>query len=207
MTSAAASSSSRQSTASRRLVKLSRASTMPGSASARPRSCGCSRRSRRPRPRDPCARCRRGAARTSKDRASRPRHDLSAIRRVARAEQAFAVARELDDEVPLAGKGSGEPAKLSWRFSLQAHRPIGAPVGRMRETRGRLQAGKRAARRVARIDLDQCVAGDRLHMRLHLPVQRVLASRPRDLAREGEAGLIGACRSRRRRRSRPRRGS
>ena len=56
---------------------------------------------------------------------------------------------------------------------------------------GRLKTGQRIAGRVAHIDLDQRPAVRKADIRLHLPMAGVLRARSGDLAREGEAGLIG----------------
>ena len=104
---------------------------------------------------------------------------------IARAEQALAVARQFDDDVPLARRWrAAVPRKRPEVSSFSDHHLIGAPVGRVGEARDRLQAGEWPAFGVARVDVDQCPATHRLDPGLHLPAQFVLRVRGGGFARD-----------------------
>src|SRR5262245_59624038 len=92
-------------------------------------------------------------------------------------EQARAVARELDDELPLTGERRASAADMSGRVLVQRDHAVRAFVGRMRETHACLHARELPVGIVVRGHLDQrrsCVARD---LRLDLPAQGVLRGR------------------------------
>ena len=186
-------SSSRQSTARRRLVKLSRASTMPGIC-FRPFSI-LRMQPAQPTPstaRSMCAMppsCLTKIERSSvSDIAAPQRRKTRFLERNMR----LAVARQLDDEGPLAGhRRSSVPRNVPGALSSSGtiwspRRSVGCTSRAVAP-----QARERPARRVARDHLDQRRAVVGRNLGPHLPVQRVLGLGCCDLAREGEAGLIG----------------
>src|SRR4029077_9492125 len=92
----------------------------------------------------------------------------------------------------LAEDRASRAAKLPGRTFIQAYLLIGAAIVRMRQMRGRRQAGEWPSRGGAPIDLDQSRAGRGTDVRRHPPVQFVLRMRGRRLTRKRKAGLIRA---------------
>ena len=83
------------------------------------------------------------------------------------------------------------PRERPRRVLIKRDDMVAAPVGRVREQRGRLQARERTARRVGRDHLDQRRTVVSRNLGPHLPVQRILGLGCGDIATESEAGLIG----------------
>ena len=107
-------------------------------------------------------------------------------------EQPVAVAREFDDEVPLAGGNVRAAAKMAGAILSDGDGAIEAPVGRPREPGGCGHAGEGRARSVARDDIEQRAAvGCGRHLGIDPPMLRVLGFGHGDIALEHLAGLIG----------------
>ena len=108
---------------------------------------------------------------------------------------ALAVARELDDEIPLPGRRRrlrprNGPAHVRCSATTwSARRSVGCTSRAVACKPGERPAG---ARRCADNFDQRRAALARQTFALHLPMPRVLRLRGRDLAREGQAGLIGA---------------
>ena len=148
----AASSSSRQSTARRRLVKLSRASTTPGIC-FRPPSI-LRMQPAQPTPSTARSICAVPSRRCTNDRKIErlaPWHSSSIQDdAVARAEQPLAVARQFDDQIPLAGRPRAADARETARRPPRSAQRRDRRAGRSADARrrDRLQ-GRRADGRSA----------------------------------------------------------
>src|SRR3984957_10394825 len=197
---AASISSLRQSTASRRWVKLSRASMTPGNL-FKPFSIF----RMQPAHDTPSTASVICDAPASPGSTNNDRSRVSAIatyfysRRlfqndaILRTEQPLVLARQLDDQIPLAGGKVGVANKVAGSGLTNRDGGIETPIGRPRELRAGGHAAHRRAGSVMRGNVDQCRSIGRAgYLRVHLPMLSILRLGHGDVAFEHLPGVIGA---------------